>query len=93
MKSINWLDSNGRFETLKWRPIEYMHRLVPQQVLVKWYKSADVALVFSLYDGMNLVAMEFIAYQVSKPGVIVLSRFAGAATESMEEALIVNPYD
>ena len=83
---------NGRFETPKWRPIEFMHRLVPQQELVKWYKSADVALVLSLHDGMNLVAKEFVACQVSRPGVLVLSRFAGAA-ESMEEALIVNPYD
>ena len=83
---------NGRFGTAKWLPIVYMHRLVPQRELVEWYKSADVALILSLHDGMNLVAKEFVACQVSKPGVLVLSKFAGAS-ESMEEALIVNPYD
>ena len=83
---------NGRFETQLWKPIHYMHKLVPQPELAKWYRSADVALILSLHDGMNLVAKEFVACQVSKPGVLVLSRFAGAA-ESMEEALTVNPHD
>ena len=83
---------NDRFGTPSWTPIDYMHKLVPQPELAKWYRSADVALILSLHDGMNLVAKEFVACQVSKPGVLVLSRFAGAA-ESMEEALTVNPHD
>ena len=83
---------NKKFGSKSWTPIDYMHKLVPQPELAKWYRSADVALVLSLHDGMNLVAKEFVACQVSKPGVLVLSRFAGAA-ESMEEALTVNPHD
>ena len=83
---------NKRFGTSSWEPIVYMHKLVPQPELAKWYRSADVALILPLHDGMNLVAKEFVACQVSKPGVLVLSRFAGAA-ERMQEALIVNPHD
>ena len=83
---------NKRFGTSSWEPIVYMHKLVPQPELAKWYRSADVALILPLHDGMNLVAKEFVACQVSNPGVLVLSRFAGAA-ERMQEALIVNPHD
>ena len=83
---------NKRFSNPMWTPIIYRNKLVPQMELAKWYRSADVALILSLHDGMNLVAKEFVACQLSKPGVLVLSKFAGAA-QTMDEALMVNPHD
>ena len=83
---------NGRFATADWSPIRYLYRAVPQERLCALYRDADVALVTPLRDGMNLVAKEFMACQVNDPGVLVLSRLAGAA-DTMREALLVNPYD
>jgi trehalose 6-phosphate synthase/phosphatase len=83
---------NGRFATARWSPIRYLYRNIPQERLAGIYRDADVALVTPLRDGMNLVAKEFIACQVDDPGVLVLSRLAGAA-DTMREALLVNPYD
>jgi trehalose 6-phosphate synthase/phosphatase len=83
---------NGRFATADWSPIRYLYRTVSQERLCALYRDADVALVTPLRDGMNLVAKEFIACQVDEPGVLVLSRLAGAA-DTMREALLVNPYD
>ncbi|MDP7570435.1 MAG: bifunctional alpha,alpha-trehalose-phosphate synthase (UDP-forming)/trehalose-phosphatase, partial [Myxococcota bacterium] len=83
---------NGRFATAGWSPIRYLYRTVDQQRLCGIYRDADVALVTPLRDGMNLVAKEFVACQVEAPGVLVLSRLAGAA-DTMREALMVNPYD
>ena len=82
---------NGRFATAAWSPIRYLHRSVPKGRLAALYRDADVALVTPLRDGMNLVAKEFVASQIADPGVLVLSRMAGAA-ETMHEALDVNPY-
>ena len=83
---------NGRFATARWSPIRYLYREIPPDRLAALYRDAEVALVTPLRDGMNLVAKEFVASQVGQPGVLVLSRFAGAA-ENMPEALLVNPYD
>ncbi|NIM51719.1 MAG: glycosyltransferase [Gemmatimonadales bacterium] len=83
---------NGRFSSATWTPIHYLYRSIPQDRLAALYRDADVALVTPLRDGMNLVAKEFVACQVDDPGVLVLSRMAGAA-ETMTEALLVNPYD
>jgi trehalose 6-phosphate synthase/phosphatase len=83
---------NGRFATAGWSPIRYLYRAVSQERLCALYRDADVAVVTPLRDGMNLVAKEFIACQVDAPGVLVLSRLAGAA-DTMREALLVNPYD
>ncbi|MDJ0786032.1 MAG: bifunctional alpha,alpha-trehalose-phosphate synthase (UDP-forming)/trehalose-phosphatase [Myxococcota bacterium] len=83
---------NGRFATASWSPIRYLYRSVPRARLCALYRDADVALVTPLRDGMNLVAKEFAACQVSDPGVLILSRMAGAA-ETMREALQVNPFD
>jgi trehalose 6-phosphate synthase len=58
----------------------------------RWYRIADVCLVTSLHDGMNLVAKEFAAARDDEDGVLVLSKFTGAAVE-LRDALIVNPYD
>jgi trehalose 6-phosphate synthase len=84
---------NGNFGELDWMPVRYMHRTVARARLPGLYRASRVALVTPLRDGMNLVAKEFIAAQdPADPGVLVLSRFAGAA-EQLGEALLVNPYD
>lgn len=85
--------TNGNFGELDWMPVRFMHRNVARKRLPGLYRVARVALVTPLRDGMNLVAKEFIAAQdPADPGVLVLSRFAGAA-EQLEDALLVNPYD
>ncbi len=84
---------NGDYGELDWMPVRYIHRNVEREHLPGLYRVAEVALVTPLRDGMNLVAKEFIAAQdPADPGVLVLSRFAGAA-EQLNEALLVNPYD
>ena len=84
---------NGDYGELDWLPIRYMHRTWARRRLPALYRCASVALVTPLRDGMNLVAKEYVAMQdETDPGVLVLSRFAGAA-EQMREALLVNPYD
>ncbi len=83
---------NGRFATADWSPIRYLYRSFTQQKLAALYRDANVALITPIRDGMNLVAKEFIAAQVGDPGVLILSRLAGAA-DTMREALLVNPYD
>ena len=83
---------NGRFADLDWTPIRFMARSFTRRALAGIYRASRVALVTPLRDGMNLVAKEYIAAQRAEdPGVLVLSRFAGAA-EDMPEALIVNPH-
>jgi trehalose 6-phosphate synthase len=84
---------NGEFGELDWVPVRYLHRAVSRRRLPGLYRAARVALVTPLRDGMNLVAKEYVAAQdPADPGVLVLSRFAGAA-EQMVDALLVNPYD
>lgn len=75
-----------------WKPIEYIEGRVTPQTLVAYYRMADLTLVSSVYDGMNLVAKEYVASQVDETGVLVVSHLAGAAEELMG-ALVVNPYD
>ncbi len=84
---------NGDFGDLDWMPVRYIHRAIARQRLPGLFRASRVALVTPLRDGMNLVAKEFIAAQdPADPGVLVLSRFAGAA-EQLGDALLVNPYD
>ncbi len=83
---------NGRLATAGWRPIHLITEQLDHETLVAYYRAADVCIVSPLMDGMNLVAKEYIASQEGRLGVLVLSRFAGAARE-MREALLVNPYD
>jgi trehalose 6-phosphate synthase len=84
---------NGTYGEASWTPIRYVNRVHSRSALVGLYRSADVALVTPLRDGMNLVAKEYVAAQdPDDPGVLILSRFAGAAAEC-EAALLVNPYD
>jgi trehalose 6-phosphate synthase len=84
---------NGEYGDFDWTPVRYIHRAVPRDTLAAICRGSQVGLVTPLRDGMNLVAKEYIAAQDSaNPGVLVLSRFAGAA-EDLQEAVIVNPYD
>ena len=84
---------NGNYADFDWVPIRYLNKSFDRDELTCFYRASRVGLVTPMRDGMNLVAKEFVASQSEKdPGVLVLSRFAGAAHE-MEEALIVNPYD
>jgi trehalose 6-phosphate synthase len=84
---------NGKFGDFDWTPLRYIHRSVARETLAVHYRASRIGLVTSLRDGMNLVAKEYIAAQdEADPGVLILSRFAGAA-EDLQEALIVNPYD
>jgi trehalose 6-phosphate synthase len=84
---------NGAIGTVDWVPIRYINRSVGRHILAGLYRLAKVGLVTPLRDGMNLVAKEYIAAQDPEdPGVLVLSRFAGAARE-LYGALLVNPYD
>jgi trehalose 6-phosphate synthase len=84
---------NGRFGRFDWVPVRYINRTYSHSVLAGLYRFAHVGLVTPLRDGMNLVAKEYVAAQdPENPGVLVLSKFAGAAHQ-MEGALIINPYD
>ncbi len=84
---------NGRFADIDWVPINYINKSYSRDRLALFYRASRVGLVTPLRDGMNLVAKEFVAAQnPSDPGVLVLSRFAGAARE-LNAALIVNPFD
>lgn len=84
---------NGEFGDFDWTPVRYVHRNIARDTLAALYRGSQIGLVTPLRDGMNLVAKEYVAAQDEEnPGVLVLSRFAGAA-EDLAEALIVNPYD
>jgi trehalose 6-phosphate synthase len=86
-------DINGEFSDFDWVPLRYMTHAVKRNAIAGFYRRARVGLVTPLRDGMNLVAKEYVAAQDSEdPGVLVLSRFAGAA-DDLTEALIVNPFD
>jgi trehalose 6-phosphate synthase/phosphatase len=84
---------NGEFGTFNWIPIRYYYRSFPFESLCALYRSAHIALITPLRDGMNLVAKEFVASkEVGKRGVLILSEMAGAAND-LPEALIINPND
>jgi len=84
---INW-----RFQTGKWKPIVFLKRQHSHEEIQRFYRIADLCLVTSLHDGMNLVAKEFLAARHDEQGVLILSCFTGAARE-LPDALLVNPYD
>jgi len=84
---------NGAFADVDWVPLRYVNRAYPRGQLAGIYRAAAAALVTPLRDGMNLVAKEYVAAQnPDDPGVLILSKFAGAATQ-MDAALIINPFD
>ena len=85
---------NAEYSEFDWTPLRYINRNYSRRALAGIYRLARVGLVTPLRDGMNLVAKEYVAAQSARdPGVLVLSRFAGAARQGAEGALIVNPYD
>ncbi|CCM04265.1 uncharacterized protein FIBRA_06434 [Fibroporia radiculosa] len=83
---------NGRFGTVDFVPIHFMHKSLPFDELCALYAVSDVCLVSSTRDGMNLVSYEYIACQQERQGVMILSEFAGAA-QSLNGSLVVNPWD
>ena len=83
---------NRRLRTGAWRPIVFMKRHHSHAEIQPYYREADVCLVTSLHDGMNLVAKEYIAARSDEQGALILSRFTGASHE-LADALVVNPYD
>jgi trehalose 6-phosphate synthase len=84
---------NGQFAEFDWVPVRYLNKSFPRKMLAGFYRASRIGLVTPFRDGMNLVAKEYVASQdPADPGVLVLSRFAGAARE-LRGALIVNPFD
>jgi len=82
---------NGAYADMDYNPIRYLNRSYRRDELAGVYRASKAALVTPLRDGMNLVAKEYVASQdASDPGVLILSRFAGAARQ-LKEALIINP--
>ncbi|MGH7181289.1 MAG: alpha,alpha-trehalose-phosphate synthase (UDP-forming) [Nitrospiraceae bacterium] len=93
VKEINeWFEVPPEGQNKGWKPIEYIEGRVTPATLVAYYRMANLTLISSVYDGMNLVAKEYVASQVDESGVLVVSHLAGAA-EELSEALVVNPYD
>ena len=84
---------NGEFTEAGWVPIHYMFHSLDQDTLVAYYRTAAIALITPLKDGMNLVAKEYCASQINAEGVLILSEFAGAAAQLQKAALLVNPYN
>ena len=84
---INW-----RFQNGNWKPIVFLKRQHSHKEIEPFYRAADLCLVTSLHDGMNLVAKEYIAARRDERGALILSQFTGAARE-LRDALLVNPYD
>jgi alpha,alpha-trehalose-phosphate synthase [UDP-forming] len=83
---------NQRFQTGRWKPIVLIERQADHQEIERWYRAANLCVITSLHDGMNLVAKEFVAARDDEDGVLILSKFTGAAVE-LRDALVVNPYD
>jgi trehalose-6-phosphate synthase len=83
---------NARFKRGRWSPIVLQLRQHNRQEVQRYYRIAHICLVTSLHDGMNLVAKEYVAAKTDERGVLILSRFTGAARE-LRDAIIVNPYD
>ncbi|XP_006459234.1 alpha,alpha-trehalose-phosphate synthase TPS1 subunit [Agaricus bisporus var. bisporus H97] len=83
---------NGRFGTVEFMPIHFMHKSLPFEELCAMYAVSDVCLVSSTRDGMNLVSYEYIACQQARQGVMIISEFAGAA-QSLNGSIVVNPWD
>jgi trehalose 6-phosphate synthase len=87
VERINW-----KLQTKWWKPIVYLKANHSHDEVYRYYKAADICMVTSLHDGMNLVAKEYVTSRVNDDGVLILSQFAGASNE-LREALLVNPYD
>ena len=85
-------DINGRYTSSGWVPIHYIHRPLEKTELFAYYRTAEIALITPIKDGMNLVAKEYCAASIEGKGVLILSEFAGAAAQLQKGAILVNPY-
>ncbi len=83
---------NKKFERNNWKPIVMLKKHFSHKDIYPLYRSADLCLITSLSDGMNLVAKEYVAARNDEAGVLIVSQFAGAARDSKSGALILNPY-
>ncbi|MCD6359209.1 MAG: trehalose-6-phosphate synthase, partial [Dehalococcoidia bacterium] len=83
---------NGKFTQPGWIPIHYIFRTLGRSELLAYYRAAEIGLVTPLKDGMNLVAKEYCAANTDKNGVLILSEFAGAATQKRRHEIQVNPF-
>ena len=86
-EEVNW-----RFGTEDWTPVVLARRHISHPDIYALYRRANLCIVSSLHDGMNLVAKEYVASRTDGDGVLILSRFTGASRE-LETALLINPYD
>ncbi|MCK4721937.1 MAG: trehalose-6-phosphate synthase, partial [Dehalococcoidia bacterium] len=86
VEEINW-----RYQSGGWKPIVYISEHLSPTALLAFHRLAHFCVVSSLHDGMNLVAKEFVSSRADEDGVLILSRFTGAARE-LTEALLLNPY-
>lgn len=84
---------NGQFTYGGWAPVQYMFRNLDSDELLAYYRAAQIALVTPIKDGMNLVAKEYCACNLDEEGILILSEFAGAASQLQKNALLVNPHD
>lgn len=87
VEEINW-----KFSTASWKPVIMVRKHLPFKKVLAFYNLGDLCIVSSLHDGMNLVAKEYISSRYDKKGMLVLSRFTGAARE-LKDAILANPYD
>lgn len=87
VERINW-----KFQNKWWRPIIYLKGNHRHEEVYRYYGAADICMVTSLHDGMNLVAKEYVTARTDDDGVLILSQFTGASRE-LRDALLVNPYD
>ena len=83
---------NRKYGSPDWVPVVLLRQHLALPQVLAWYHLAEVCVVSSLHDGMNLVAKEYVAAKTGEDGVLVLSRFTGAARE-LDQALLINPYD
>jgi trehalose 6-phosphate synthase len=83
---------NGEFSAGDWTPVVYRYQTMDRPELIAHYRAADVGFVTPLKDGMNLVSKEYVLSQADNRGVLVLSEFAGSASQLGESSILVNPY-
>lgn len=87
VEKINW-----KYSTVSWQPVHFIDRVFERSKIFAYYKVADACMVTSLDDGMNLVAKEYVICADNDKGMLILSRFTGAAKD-LTSALQINPYD
>jgi len=83
---------NSLYQTARWKPVILIERNCSHEEVLRYYRAATLCIVNPLHDGMNLVAKEYLAARTDGDGMLILSKFAGAAQE-LRDALVVNPYD